>query len=63
MDMEEHLLLRVPEAAKQLSISRSKAYSLAARGELPGVMRVGKSIRVSATRLAEWIAAETSSAA
>jgi excisionase family DNA binding protein len=60
---DEQLLLRVSEAAKRLSISRSKAYDLAARGELPGVMRVGKSIRVSATRLAEWIAAETSPAA
>jgi excisionase family DNA binding protein len=60
---DEQLLLRVSEAAKRLSISRSKAYDLASRGELPGVMRVGKSIRVSATRLAEWIAAETNPAA
>jgi excisionase family DNA binding protein len=60
---DEPILLRVSDAAKRLSISRSKAYDLAARGELPGVMRIGKSIRVSATRLAEWIAAETSPAA
>jgi excisionase family DNA binding protein len=52
-------LLRMDEAAERLSISRTKAYELAQRGELPGVLRVGKSLRVSARRLEEWIDRQT----
>jgi excisionase family DNA binding protein len=56
---DERLLLRVDEAAARLSISRSKAYALARAGELPGAMRVGKTIRVSMRGLEEWIARQT----
>lgn len=41
----EPLFLRVDEAARLLSISRSKAYALIAAGDLPHV-RIGSSIRV-----------------
>jgi excisionase family DNA binding protein len=56
---QERVLLRVSEAAERLGISRTKAYELAARNELPGVMRVGGSIRVNVRRLDEWIEAES----
>ncbi len=50
----ERLLLRPSEVAEALGVSRTKAYELIARGELPSV-RVGHSLRVSADDLAAWI--------
>jgi excisionase family DNA binding protein len=37
----------VPEAARLLGISRGSAYQLAARGELPGVIKLGGRFVVS----------------
>jgi excisionase family DNA binding protein len=54
-----HPLLRIAEAAERLAISRSRAYALAKTGDLPGVVRIGGSIRVSARRLEEWIDRQT----
>jgi excisionase family DNA binding protein len=48
-------LLSIQQTASILNIGRSRAYSLAASGELPGVMRIGRSVRVSRRRLEEWI--------
>lgn len=56
---QERLLIRVSEAAERLGISRTKAYELAKSGALPGTMKVGQSLRVSARRLDEWIERET----
>jgi len=50
-------LLTVAEAAAILRVGRTRAYEMAASGSLPGVIRVGTSIRVSARRLNEWIEA------
>jgi len=47
----EKLTLSIPEAAKTLGISRNLAYELAARGELPGVIKLGQK-RVVCSRLA-----------
>lgn len=55
----EPQLLKIEEAATALNIGRSKAYELARRGELPGVVRVGSSLRVSRARLVEWIDEQT----
>lgn len=52
---DDRLLLKVPAAARLLDISRSRAYALARSGELPGVVRLGGSIRVSLRALEEWI--------
>lgn len=52
----EPQLLKIEEAALLLNIGRTKAYDLAQRGELPGVVRVGHSLRVSRRRLEAWIA-------
>ncbi len=51
----EKLLLRVPEAAALVSISRSKGYELIASGEWP-VVRVGRSVRVPVEALRAWVA-------
>ena len=36
------LTLSIPEVAETLGISRNLAYELAARGELPGLIRLGE---------------------
>ncbi len=38
----ERRTVTVPEAARLLGISRSAAYAAAGRGELPGLVRIGK---------------------
>jgi excisionase family DNA binding protein len=50
--------LTVPEVARRLRISRSQAYLLAERGELP-VLRVGKLIRIPQSALEAWVRART----
>ena len=51
----DRLLLRVEEAAEQLSMGRSKTYDLVKSGRLPGVVRIGKSLRISAEALRQWV--------
>jgi excisionase family DNA binding protein len=51
----EQLLLRPTEAARRLSIGRTKVYELMAAGELRSV-KIGSSRRVSATALADFVA-------
>lgn len=48
-------LLRMDQAARVLNVGRSTIYTLAQSGQLPGVIRVGRSLRVSRRRLLEWI--------
>lgn len=54
----EPLVLTIPEAARLLGIGRSKAFELARRGELPGVIRFGRCVRVSKPVLLRWLGAE-----
>lgn len=49
----EPVLLTVEEAARALSLGRSKTYALLASGALP-VVRIGRSVRVPAAALREW---------
>ena len=51
----ERLLLRVEEAARMLNMGRAKAYQMASSGEMPGVVRIGKSVRVSEAALRSWV--------
>jgi len=46
--------LTIPEVARRLRISRSTAYLLAERGELP-VLRLGKLLRVPESALEVWV--------
>jgi len=57
--MTETLLLRPEEAARELGIGRSKTYDLLRRGEIPSI-RIGRSVRVHASKLREWIERQTS---
>lgn len=51
----ERLMLRPGETAEAIGVSRSKAYELIARGEIPSV-RVGGCVRVPVDHLRQWIA-------
>jgi excisionase family DNA binding protein len=43
--------LTVPETAKLLRINRGRAYAMANDGTLPGVIRLGRTIRVDRAQL------------
>ena len=51
----DQLLLRAEEVRQALGLSRSKIYEMMASGELP-VVRIGRSVRVPADALREWVA-------
>ncbi len=48
---DEPSFLTVPEAARLLRINRGRAYTMANNGTLPGVVRLGRTIRVDKNRL------------
>jgi len=48
---DEPRFLTVPEAAQLLRINRGRAYEMANNGTLPGVIRIGRTIRVDRERL------------
>jgi excisionase family DNA binding protein len=58
--MMEKLLLRPTEAAEVISLGRSKMYDLIAKGVIPSI-RIGKSVRVPADGLREWVKAQACS--
>ena len=48
------LLLKVSEASKQLSLSRSQTYQLIAARKVPSI-RIGRAVRVPYEELITWI--------
>lgn len=50
----EKLLLRVSEAQRILSLSRSTVYAMIASGEIPSV-RIGRAVRVPVDGLRDWV--------
>lgn len=52
--MTDRLMLRPAEAADAIGISRTKAYELISRGEIPSV-KVGGCVRVPVLQLKAWI--------
>lgn len=54
----EEILRTGTEVARQLRISRAKAYWLIQRGEIPSV-RMGRNVRVRQRDIEEYIRAET----
>lgn len=48
------LLLSVPEAARILSLGKTKCYELVAGGELPAI-RIGKSVRITTRALQDFV--------
>jgi excisionase family DNA binding protein len=53
-------LLRVVEASRLLSLSRTKVYELAEKGEIP-VTRIGSAVRIPRRKLLVWIDERTDS--
>ena len=51
---EMPLALKVEQAAKMLNISRNLAYDLVRQGVIPS-LRLGRIIRISRSRLEEWM--------
>jgi excisionase family DNA binding protein len=58
---DERLLLRIPEAAARLGLGRSTIYELIQAGDLPAV-KIGRAVRVPASRLAAWVERQTAEA-
>jgi excisionase family DNA binding protein len=52
-DEERPILVNIETAARLLGISRSEAYALAARGDLPTI-RFGRAVRVHRGQLESW---------
>lgn len=50
-------LLRPEAVADVLGISRPALYAMAGRGELPGLIRIGKRLRFDAAAIREWLEA------
>lgn len=55
MSQDTVLLVKVPQAAAMLGISRTKLYELIARKEIP-VCRIDRSVRISVDTLQRWVA-------
>jgi len=51
-------ILTIPEAAKQLRLSRSTAYRMVQDGELPA-LTIGKRVLIPADLLDQWITDHT----
>lgn len=52
------VVLTVDEAAELLRVDRKTIYESIRRGELPGVVRLGRSIRIGRTALLEFLAGQ-----
>jgi excisionase family DNA binding protein len=57
---DKRILLKIEDAAILLSMGRAKAYQMAAAGELPGTVRLGRSVRVSREALNDWVRKQVS---
>ena len=49
-------VLTVDELAKVLRVDRKTVYNLIARGELPGVRRLGRAVRIHRDAVLGWLA-------
>lgn len=45
------------DLATRLSVDRHRAYELIRQGRVPGVVRIGRQIRIDLDAVEEWIAA------
>lgn len=53
-------MLTVPEAAAYIGIRNTKAYEMAARNELPGMVRIGRLVKVHRPTLDRWLEEQAS---
>ena len=56
---QEALLVKVPQAAAMLGISRTKLYELITRKEI-SVCRIDRSVRISVETLQNWVRSQVS---
>jgi excisionase family DNA binding protein len=49
-------VLTVPELAEMLHLAPCSVFSAIKRGEIPGVRRIGKSIRICRQAVLDWLA-------
>lgn len=59
MSQDTVLLVKVPQAAAMLGISRTKLYELITRKEIP-VCRIDRSVRISVETLQNWVRSQVS---
>lgn len=52
---EPSVLLHADEVAGLLRVTRKAVYSMAQRGEIPGVVRVGRRLRFRRDLLLDWL--------
>lgn len=55
MSAEPDRVLTVDEAAPLLRVNRKTLYAAIGAGQIPGVLRVGKTIRLSRAALLRWM--------
>jgi excisionase family DNA binding protein len=48
-------VMKVDELAELIACGRRQTYEAIARGDVPGVIRIGRSIRVSRVAVARWL--------
>lgn len=58
MDAQQRLL-KVDELATRLRLDRKAVYEAIHRGDIPGVVRIGKVFRISADAVDAWLKLET----
>ena len=63
MDGHTKLLLTVPEVVEATGFSRSFVHKMIGEGRLPGVVRLGRTVRVSADALRQWVDSQAKSPA
>jgi excisionase family DNA binding protein len=49
------LLLNADEAAEMLRTTRTAVYAMAARGQLPGLTRIGRRVLFRSADLLDWL--------
>jgi excisionase family DNA binding protein len=53
------LLLQAHEVAQLIRVSRKAVYTMAERGEIPGVTKLGRRLRFRRDAIEAWIASST----
>lgn len=48
-------VMTVPELAQRLHIGTGAAYEAVKRGDVPGVIRIGRTIRISRAAVDRWL--------
>ena len=55
METQEPITMSVDEGVNLAGVERKTLYAAIARGEVPGVVRIGRRIRLNKERFLEWL--------